>query len=1127
MKIKAAKNLTNGVAGKTKDKAERKRPKTVKSEDDGGEAEHPAKIAKLSKEQKKKKTEEPEVEKENNTPNNGLKLSDINKAVFPVFKRLQNSTLSQKTINSLVVLLRDDTNDQQRTATCCYVLKRLIRSTGADDLEAVALASSYILCILSAVPGLDAMEVLNILKRDLAVGSQQKGKEDSLAAVGQLVTAVCILQTPQFAEASPKLVTAVYQILAAHLKGREYLVSMCVDILVESFKKLPVDTFEEYVWPLLKPQLDKPLSSGLKLNTCDLLLTVHLTYPSILGRDELLASLWPKKPQFGQLFELYLAGSTIHNDGVYARLAKFLAAGGKEMLSAWQQFADSKQPLKLNAAKACVLQVLANILLSYKDKDEQPILDLFTPTCLKFLLQELSSVKADRSEARKPSQKELREICFKFEGSLVISYEKQLQNGDIKLLLLLKFLEQRLQFDSLISMPRFTQQLINQLDAEGLQKLYDHYSNLLGTLEDEDRVSREHCLNQMHFILHHTKLDQETKWRQKQLRHLMLAGLFHLDASHEPCLPSQASSFSRQCSARCEEIFMGSLLHKCSSLTALCQLLQKHLGFLNKQLTKPETENKLRSPREEALQKAWKQVEKLLAKPAEEADIVGQTFEALILFVSLALCTKSPLPVSIVEDLIICRKNALEKSNKKKKTQDGDELQWQDVLTDVLLQLLLQTGHYWRELVNLVAIPLIPHLEHGNLEQILQVLNMNMNPLSKKDEAEEDSDEEMEEEQEAEADSSDESDEEDEEEDEDEDEDDDDDEESRLDQIRERVRLALIDNGEADEDDASSVDWNDVSEEKGQRINAALENAFQLRRPKSAKLQAKQLPTKSERIDSTSLLHFRIRALDLVELYANEKPTQAVILDALICVFQVYRHSCADTKLQSLREASTKLLKKLLTKNIAFEPNQDKTPILEDIEQLLAIGEEEQPDEEKQEASGKQQPTRKAKGEVTVWRNKCFAYLVVQASGADNPKESVVWPLLVKLLDLWVANRRTTLSLVSFEALFQADNWRGVAPLAALLASHLNVKKTRSFRRVQILNLLAEQFRRLETAFKDNNASAKEFEKQLVSYVTQLEEEAGSSSPKELKLLQRILAQGGKKRAQLLERVQVLAKKPQ
>jgi len=114
----------------------------------------------------------------------------------------------------------------------------LIRSTGADDLKAVTLAASYILCILSAVPAIDALEVLETLKRDLAVGSQQRGKEDSLAAVGQLITAFCILQTPQFAKAEAKLVSAVYQILTTQLKGREYLVSMCADILADSFKQV-------------------------------------------------------------------------------------------------------------------------------------------------------------------------------------------------------------------------------------------------------------------------------------------------------------------------------------------------------------------------------------------------------------------------------------------------------------------------------------------------------------------------------------------------------------------------------------------------------------------------------------------------------------------------------------------------------------------------------------------------------------------------------------------------------------------------------------------------------------------------------------------------------------------------
>ncbi|XP_033171740.1 myb-binding protein 1A [Drosophila mauritiana] len=1105
MKSKVDKPITTGApsATKTKAKEDRKRAKTQKSDAD---TQIPAKILKKSKKVKPAETEA----KENIASNGNLKVSQINKAVFVVFKKMQGSQLTKKMINSLITLLRDDTNAEQRAATTGYVLKRLIRSTGADDMKTVSLAASYIHCILTAVPAIDAFEVLETLKRDLAVGSQQRGKEDSLAAVGQVVTAFGILQSPQFAKAEPKLVTAVFQILAAQLKGREYLVSLCGDILAVSFKQLPAAIFEEYVWPLLQPELNKPLS-GLKVNTCDVLLAVHLTYSSVLGRENILASLWPKKPVYSQLFDLYFSGSTIHSDDVYARLASFLMNGGKEMLAAWQQYIDSKQPLKLNAAKACAIQVLSNVLRNFKPREEQLILDIFTPTCVQFLLQECSSVKWDKGEGKKPSLKKLKEICFKFEGSLVSCYEKQFQNDDNKLQLLLKLLEHTLQLDSVISLPRFCQKLINQLSVESLYKLYDYYNNKLYSLEDEDRVSRVHCLNQMQLILNHSKLSQATQWRQKQLNYLLLAGLFHLDASKKPCEAAQASAFSRQCAARCEEIFLGSLLHKCSGLPGLCHLLQETLSYLNKKLGEPDAESKLRSPRDESLQKAWKQVEKLLARPSKETDVVGQTFEALILFVSLALCTKIPPSVTVLEDLIICRKNALQKS----KDQVKEELKWQDVLTDALLQLLLQTGHFWREFVQLVATALIPHLEHGNLEQVLEVFNMNKNPLSKKDDGEEESEDEVDEEESL-KDSSDDSDDEDEDEEEDEDEDD---EESHLAQIRESVRQALVNDGDADDDGASSVDWNDVDEEQGKRLNAALEQSFQMFRPKSRKAQEKERPTKSERIDNTNLLHFRIRALDLLELFINKKPTQSVILDVLHCVFQVYRHCAADSKLQSLREASLKLLKKILARNIELKENQSTAPILEAIEQLMSSGEEHS--EEDQE-NGKQPASRHAKGDIIIWRDKCFAYLVSQASADGKPKESAVWPLLVEFLELWVAKRRSRLSLASFEALFQSGQWQGVAPLAVVLASHLDVQKTRSFRRAQILKLLSEQGRRLEAAFKDNCSSSNKFEKKIARYVNQLETE--TSSPKELSLLLKILAQGGEKRQKLREQIQLVAK---
>ncbi|KAH8321155.1 hypothetical protein KR074_005707, partial [Drosophila pseudoananassae] len=1119
MKVK----VDSSVSKDTKGKPDRKRPKSGKYLSDW-ESERPPKIGRASG------ADQPSEEKEN-APTNAMKLSDINKAVFGVFKKIQTTSLSQKIINALIVLLRDDTNTQQRSATCAYVLKRFVRSTGADDIESVSLAASYIHCILSSVPGVDALEVLAIMRKDLAVG-QQRGKEDTLAAVGQMVTAYAILKTPQFEEnPDPKLVAAFYEILVSQLKGREYLMSMCTEIMASSFKKvsfklnilkyfqikinencfvihqLPVKLFEEHVWPLLQSHLNKPLSA-LKVNTCDILLSIHLAYPSVLGREQLLSSLWANKPQYEELFELYFAGSTIHNEGVYEHLAKFIAYGGKEVVAALQKFIEGKQPIKFNAGKAFVIQVIGRIFHYYQDEDQQAIVDLFTPTTIKFLLQETSNVKNEKGEVKKPSQLELREAILRFEGSLIMGFKIFLKEEN-KLQLFQKFLDEKIQVDWMINVPRFSHHVINGMAPESCKTMYQFYLNKLVNLSDEDRFMGTYCLNQLNFILQNSDLaEKESKWRNKQLRNMMIAGLFHLDGNLEPCFASEASPFSRQCSGRCEEIFLSLQLHKCPNLPALVRLLRKNIVFLNKKLALEDAENKLLFKRDKALQKSWPKVEKLLAEPSDESDEVAQSFEALIYFVAIALCTKSTLPFMVLDDLIICRRKALNKVNE---DDLKDRPEWQAVLTDALLQMLLQTGHFWRELVNMVVSSVIRQLRNNNLEQILEVLNMNKNPLSKNDEdysSDDDSDEDSSSE-----------DEEGEERDYNDKEDGD---ETYLAQIRESVRQALLGEGHVD-DDGSSVDWNDVDEAQGQRLNAALERSFQLLKPKSAKAQAKQGPTKSERIDLTSLLHFRIRALDLLELFTTQKPTQTVILDVLLCSFQVFRYSTNDSKQKSLTEASLKLLKKVLATKIDFENNPDKAPILDAIEQLLTTGEEKVDDDNE----NKEQVSRKSKADITAWRDKCFAYLVHQGSVDEDPKKSAVWPQLVKLLDLWVANRNTILSLGSFEALFQAGQWAGAAPLAVLLASHLDLNKTRSLRRAQILKLFVGQSRRLDGAFKNvDSKDAKEFNQQLVRYITQLEE-SDRYSAKELKLLQKVVALAGKNSAQLLKKVKIAAQKLQ
>lgn len=301
----------------------------------------------------------------------------------------------------------------------------------------------------------------------------------------------------------------------------------------------------------------------------------------------------------------------------------------------------------------------------------------------------------------------------------------------------------------------------------------------------------------------------------------------------------------------------------------------------------------------------------------------------------------------------------------------------------MLIQLLLQTGGYWRDFVNAVGGALMPKLGINNLEQLLDVLDMSKNPLGKKQAGEEDDDDDEEDEEEEPNSEEDDDDDSDEEEDGEEDED----EATQLELIREKVRVALSKDEDDDaNNDASSVDWNDVDEAEGERLNVALETAFHAFRPKGGKSKGgkPQQQTKSERIDSTALLHFRIRVLDLVELFVRAQPKIEVLVNAMLSVYKVCKVASADTKMKPLTDASKKLLLSLLHIRIDYGKDvkdADKTVIHEALEFISGVYKEQNDDDVEQppKKKGEKQQTqqqRKVSADVAGVRLKCIAYLV-------------------------------------------------------------------------------------------------------------------------------------------------------
>lgn len=84
--------------------------------------------------------------------------------------------------------------------------------------------------------GLLPIDVLNLVKTELPVGPQSKSMDDSLAAVGQIVTALAVIGSQYMKDPSVELMETIYPLMVVHLKGREYLISLCAEILAETFR---------------------------------------------------------------------------------------------------------------------------------------------------------------------------------------------------------------------------------------------------------------------------------------------------------------------------------------------------------------------------------------------------------------------------------------------------------------------------------------------------------------------------------------------------------------------------------------------------------------------------------------------------------------------------------------------------------------------------------------------------------------------------------------------------------------------------------------------------------------------------------------------------------------------------
>lgn len=443
-------------------------------------------------------------------------------------------------------------------------------------------------------------------------------------------------------------------------------------------------------------------------------------------------------------------------------------------------------------------------------------------------------------------------------------------------------------------------------------------------------------------------------------------------------------------------------------------------------------------------------VNKLESKKSKKHNDIIPVFHTLLLQMGLQLLSDFSMAEGALKELHSCYERLTTKAN----NENADEPMWIEVVIDLFLSLLSQNSHLLRSVIGCVFPYLCPHLTVQAVHQILEVLDPKNedNPLTKMkkedddddDSDENDDDEDGEEKSDNDSEESENGSEKSVESDiSDVDEDVlDEEQETAADKLRMAVRDALHHNGYQTDDE--SVDMDQMDEEEGKKLDEALAEAF-----KNIK-KSKGKNTKQNKDDKT-LTHFRVRVLDLIDMYLDSEPSLLLCLEIAIMLLQVLEFSIRDIHQKPLENRVRSCLKKL-TSNKKFSSVDDVTEqiLLDMLNSFIEKG---------SKSAFIYQDMEKEISECVLFIIRSSQMVLKESSAKLTPKKikkkskSPIVNILKEALESFFIKRDSLIPIVLFKQILQY-NWDGNFALIPSLAEYSFNNEIRPFRRSQALELL-------------------------------------------------------------------------
>lgn len=478
---------------------------------------------------------------------------------------------------------------------------------------------------------------------------------------------------------------------------------------------------------------------------------------------------------------------------------------------------------------------------------------------------------------------------------------------------------------------------------------------------------------------------------------------------------------------------------KLSKLDDLRHILSQLVHTIDSQLTPENLETALRQPVTQEMYEVWKKTvhltDKLDKKASKKKSDAKVVFHLLFLQMGLQLFNNLKLATDSLTELFSCyERYKAGKKEEKAEEETGEDPLWIEVVVDLFLNLLSHNSHLLRSMINSVFPHLCVHLNATALHQLLSVLDPKNedNPLAEESDSESersDSENEDSEKDESENEESDM---------------DDDENETTNDKLRMAVRQALGTNGY--QTDEESVDVDDIGEEEGKKLDEALAEAFKQFKPNRGKKSSKQ--TKEEE----ALTHFRLRVLDLIEIYLDSTPSLSLCLEIMLPLLQTLELCVKDEHQKPLYIRVRSCLKKLTNlKKFGSTEDVSETVLGDLLKSLL-------------DKTNKSALVVQDMGDKIA---ECCIFLVksvqVLQSVESTPKKTkkklvkTVDEILKKELEAFFEKRDSLTPFVLFRNIFQM-NWENSFNLIPLLINFAFDENVRPFRRNQALDLLKIYF---------------------------------------------------------------------